>query len=127
MKLSEAIRLGAMSTPQTYGRMWSAVTGGTCALGAAYYAVDSAFLTKEKFRASDHFPILEKNPVVKIPVETLFNTYQKLTDVIVFLNDRFYWSRERIADWVEIIEKEIELNEVQVITEPTTVLITVTT
>lgn len=48
-----------------------------------------------------HFPILAE--MVDNPESLL---QQFVSDAIVNLNDEFKWSRERIADWVAVVEAE---------------------
>lgn len=101
MKLSEAIRLGAMLKPQGFGR---ATTGpratATCALGAAYQASGSQHSWGS---LCQHFPILSRLewvecPECRVPHET----------PIPHLNDDHRWTREQIADWLETIEAQYD-------------------
>jgi hypothetical protein len=82
VRLSEAIRLGAMLHPQAYGVMQQ-MDGerviGTCALGAAHEA---------------GFDILSID--------------NRLASEIQHLNDWDRWTRERIADFVESCERSEE-------------------
>lgn len=114
MRLSEAIRLGAVMKPQGFGH-WSAVSGAdaSCALGAALDAV-SAFRGSNVayLVAVEHFPILSAR--VKWPVEPIYPYSEPdmvVTDVIWVLNDCARWTREQIADWVEGVEREHGLIE----------------
>lgn len=105
MKLSEAIREGAKLRPQCFGTPFNV---GSCALGAAYEATYkettfSKLLCKE-------YPLLIKE--IKVP-KILQNCYPRTSQVcisslIANLNDQVRWSREKIADWVEKIEKKHE-------------------
>ncbi len=109
LKLSEAIRLGAMLAPQG----WRALVdseGRTCALGAALAA--SGAITIDALR--ELFPILEAL-YVGCPVDGYSKLRQPLSIVIVRLNDIFGWTRETIADWVATVEPpEPEIEEVKV-------------
>lgn len=100
--LSEYMRLGAMLRPQAFGCLFDGV--GTCANGAALEAMgwkpnrDSldAWDARE-----DLVPILQ---TVAIDPIGGYPTYVGL--IIVDLNNIHRWTRERIADWVESIERE---------------------
>lgn len=123
MKLSEAIRLGSMSTHQIYGMLVAGSGQRTCALGAAYFAVG---ILEEvlscKVDPFNKFPILKK--IVNHPLNK--NCKLQLFTVIMNLNDVCCWTREEIADWVETIEKEIESNDVTESTSHTLQPVTVT-
>lgn len=110
MKLSEAIRLGAMTGPQTYGMLFNG--DSSCALGAAYRA---GGLSKdysgrgtpiEKLWLA--FPILLKRPTIGGNHALSGANYNgncllatgSIGDCIIALNDGFRWTREQIADWV---------------------------
>lgn len=96
MKLSEAIRLGAMLKPQiTNGS--TRTTDGSCALGAA---LDAIGVVAGHARAVCHFPItlsLAVHPVTSKPAMMVLSVVREL-------NDHHRWTRERIADWVETVE-----------------------
>lgn len=103
MKLSDAIRLGAMLKPQGV-RGFLDDDGNTCALGAAADAIGRlSDLLDGRFQEVAQWPFLNK-PVAH-PV-----TQQRraMWDVVTTLNDIYGWTRERIADWVETIERERE-------------------
>lgn len=113
MKLSEAIRLGAMLKPQAYTAVL--VKGSsTCALGAAYDAVG---LLGEGHYSIDcygvilkAFPLLARD-IVPCPACGLVPSGDEddLADNISHLNDNHRWTRERIADWVATIEAAQEI------------------
>lgn len=102
MKLSEAIRLGAMLKPQAFGLCYS--DGRTCAMGAAWDAIGKLHVT-----ASD-------------PSIDFGDSYWAVAGVscpvcgrasgsgmaVAHLNDDHRWTREQIADWVETIERAQE-------------------
>jgi hypothetical protein len=100
MKLSEAIRLGAMDTPQAFYETRDH-KGGTCAMGAALHAIGVVgrpySATIEFFplalKAADH-PLRRDDDWIVI-------------SIIRDLNDEYKWSRQRIADWVETIEATV--------------------
>lgn len=114
MKLSEAIRLGAMLAPQ--GRRLLRDGYGTCALGAALEAAGGDCLD---LGASDvlrvHFPILRlvdiNCPACGISaaqLSSLMSHNGSLYGVIGHLNDDHEWTREQIADLVQTIEAQHE-------------------
>lgn len=109
LRLSEAMRLGAMLKPQAFGVFHSWRSQGTCAQGAALDAVGelmfyagAAFAMKMAMyrlfpilRCSGECPGCQKH-------------FEKLRHVVRHLNNDHRWSRERIADWVSTIEQEHE-------------------
>jgi hypothetical protein len=104
LRLSEAIRLGAMLKPKGYDGLL--VDGRTCALGAALDAIGqcNGDSEAEYQTAKEAWPLLMKEATS--PVEANYRTY--LQHAIWQLNDSRGWTRERIADWVETIEREHE-------------------
>ncbi len=97
MRLSEAIRLGAMLKPQTT-RAFSD-RGKTCALGAALDAIGELAYPARRFNVRRRFPIVKQRAVHPIA-----GTSASIEDIITSLSDWWAWTRERIADWVETIE-----------------------
>lgn len=104
MKLSEAIRLGAMATVQGFGADSIFSDDAPCALGAARLAAgiqqpSESIVFPELMR---HWPVLAKRtscPECRKHDEVAIGT-------VWHLNDEHKWSRERIADWVESIEPQ---------------------
>lgn len=132
MKLSEAIRIGATKRSQGRGSLFTRTgywqqskwidTGFTsCALGAAiegYYGgvpscgdLNGGRLLCRGESPHKEFPILLS--FVKPPVSDNYfsDDSTPLFRVIWWLNDHFEWTRERIADWVEGIELQQEIEE----------------
>jgi hypothetical protein len=102
VKLSEAIRLGAMMRPQTRGRMRS-LGGWTCALGAALDAVGD--LDARMPNAESIQRVVAKWPIAASLVQHPANVYwSSMKSIIVDLNDEHKWTREQIASWVETVE-----------------------
>ena len=107
MRLSEAIRLGAMLKPQTTGHYRKA--GATCALGAA---ADAAGIKRDMGnKLFLRFPILSiedwPEPPVKIYLDPwAVDTHNRMSlyTVIWRLNDDAELTREQIADYVATIE-----------------------
>lgn len=109
MKLSEAMRLGAMLRPQGYG--FYQTLGGSCAYGAAMEACG--------------IPAGVQNGISDEPLRTLFPISRRVATqcpactaaewaacgddrtvdgIVPHLNDDHRWTREQIAAWVETIE-----------------------
>ena len=112
MKLSEAIRLGAMLHPQAFDA-FRTPEGHTCVMAAA---ADAAGLVTTPGRSPmpalrETFPILntiitgDHRFQVDCQYAADFDLEGELTQILVFMNDCLHWSRERIADW---IEQEVE-------------------
>ena len=104
MKLSEAIRLGAMLKPQ--GREHLRRDNRTCAFGAAFDAVGelaNSVIGERSFMvmARALWPIVDNE--VKCPIA---GTTRHLGSMILSLNDEDEWTREQIADWVATIEAQ---------------------
>jgi hypothetical protein len=103
LRLSEAIRLGAMMKPQR-GILptWGAKYGeGYCALEAAAVAVSS---TANLLSIRDLWPwVLSK---AKCPYSCGFEF--DVEGAVGHLNDHHRWTREQIADWVATIEAQTE-------------------
>src|SRR6476646_3622342 len=104
MKLSEAIRLGAMLRPQAFGFAFS--KGGSCALGAAQEAMGIKSSSFRCFEESPWYPIFRyfiaiqaQCPACGLKVTDSFSVF-----LIPHLNDTHRWSREQIADWLETLE-----------------------
>ena len=106
MKLSEAIRLGAMLRPQGYGYLFA--YGKTCALGAAAEAIG---IYRECAEAiCIHDPVAADRslravwPMLESVVFDERLGRMPLRGAIMIRNDSREWTRERIADWVEQFE-----------------------
>lgn len=111
MRLSEAIRLGALMKPQRFG--YANKDGKTCAAGAAYDAIDLDF--------NEQTPEAWKwvGQVLRYCPHPNCNAYghdrPKVVQYILSLclNDGHRWTRERIAVWIESVEQELELVDKQ--------------
>lgn len=112
MTYSEAIRLGAMLGPQAFGCLRRRMKSGTqyCASGGALEAIG-------KFPACSGdggliiwqtWPWAEAR-LADLPCGCFGGT--TTTEAVFHLNDIHRWTRERIADWVETIEREHGLTE----------------
>jgi hypothetical protein len=105
MRLSEAIRLGAMVTSPLKGAFTS-VDGSACAIGAALIAVGQlkagtpsygAHHCKEA--AERLWPEFYGQPQIACPVCGAQKRF-----LVAHINNAHDWTREQIADWVESIE-----------------------
>lgn len=113
MKLSTAIRIGSMTTRQIKG-IWDDGDNGRCALGAACDAVN--YRTVHMGRMSylldsniaELFPILSHDVYITSSIGILTLGMMSLGWYITRLNDSYGISREKIADYVESIENELE-------------------
>jgi hypothetical protein len=108
MKLSEAIRLGALLGPQVYG-----ITFGdnysSCAFGAALIAINH----KNLFQQGGRYHLLSWTYIKDVwgwlstsKVACPSCGQPEVLGSIVHLNDVHMWSRERIADFVSTIEPQ---------------------
>jgi hypothetical protein len=100
MRLSEAIRLGAMATPRAVGRFFS--KDGACALGAALHAIrvkkEGGARQSPKWR---EWSAWMSAVSVECPA---CSASQRAWAIIVHLNDVHGWPREEIGRWVATIE-----------------------
>jgi hypothetical protein len=108
MRLSEAIRLGALIRPQAFGSYF--YDGRSCALGAAMEAandVDGRLASMEDFyqRVSIPFGELRACPAKRCHWgQHGLNDQYGADNLVVHLNDYHRWTRERIADYIETLE-----------------------
>lgn len=94
MRLSEAIRLGAMMRPQVFGEYY--VDGGSCAMGAACEAAGVSGQQIQRYEMQWPDIINASCPAC--------TGHRIWASTIVHLNDDHRWTREQIADWVQTIE-----------------------
>ena len=110
MRLSEAIRLGAMLKSQGFN---GDDVVHSCALRAAADAIGLADFKQGRRRILDYaqlrcvFPILNEQRICPV----LPHYSDDMLAVIWHLNDDHRWTRERIADWVETVEPADVLTE----------------
>jgi hypothetical protein len=102
MKLSEAIRLGAMLKPQCRGEFYK--DGKTCALGAA---LDASGIGDFGLKYASDDDVVDRWPISDLRIQRHGLT-RTLRNHIVRLNDSDRWTREQIADWVATIEAQNE-------------------
>jgi len=114
MKLSEAIRIGSVSSKQGFRQYHDSWGDYRCALGAAYYAVRGhALVSPQNLHAA--FPVLNERlpPNFQCPANAFClpprsGFYTLFGIIITHLNDYHKWDRLRIADWVASFEKSLE-------------------
>jgi|SRR5579872_6705475 len=109
MKLSEAIRLGSLLSPQIFGELEN--HNGTCAMGAAFKAIgydnkirivkpppewESLLFSHCRCPECDRLLTLPESER-RIPTH---KTSLLLVVIVSHLNDYHEWTREAIADWV---------------------------
>lgn len=118
MQLSEAIRLGAVLGKQMIGK-FNDGDDNTCAVGAAGLAIGLKYNPMQYVtEIREAFPLLKQsvqNPV-KCDDVSCGRPHRILNSVgatIIHLNDSHNWSREKIADWVQSVEREVYIPEVQ--------------
>ncbi len=103
MKLSEAMRLGAMIRPQAFGgyMVRKGAEYHSCVLGAAIEAANSGLAAWPWLKSWKYHPFC--------PACAGGDQSGDAYSIIVHLNDRHRWTRERIADWVATIEPAEEV------------------
>jgi hypothetical protein len=118
MKLWQAILAGCRWRNQTKATLFSKDLDGavsSCALGAAYEGIAGEVCWDSK-RAYDRldksFPVLNQKtrcPVTGCSVQMMFHT---LGCIIIHLNDKHGWSRERIAlEVVRLNEEQADVDD----------------
>lgn len=105
MKLYEAMLLGSAATPKSDGYFYNRNTGGTCALGAAVWAIGQMNFQSP---AQTHLTLPAVWPdmmkrTVTCPECGVQNTVQA---IVPHLNNSkgHNWTREAIAEWLKPIE-----------------------
>lgn len=104
MRLSEAIRLGAMLKPQAFGDYFNSV--GTCALGAACEAAGVSCEAIGDYERQFLAVFAEPCPACGVRPDTGNKYTSGFCNTVLHLNDTHRWTREQIADWVETIEQQ---------------------
>jgi hypothetical protein len=112
MRLSEAIKLGAMMKPQGFGVVDNGRNNKSCALLAAANAVG----LKKLLFGNRHWPwpwMWTERTLARCPVrcEASADGAYHVGGLIAHLNDQHQWTREAIADWVATIEPADERPE----------------
>lgn len=103
MKLWRTMLDGAKKGPQVFGK-WHDGNGGTCAMGAIMLGCGHVFDSHAWYDA--YRDIMERFPELRLYAECPANSMctvlrpSTLAEVIMHLNDRHRWSRQRIAEWL---------------------------
>lgn len=116
MKLSEAIRLGAMLGPQRFDGKSN--DEGACALEGAARAAGLVDWKCNDMQVC--FPILLRDvPYPSIVPDHLREDHDKesVEEIIWVLNDSLRCTREQTADWVETLETPVPTGEVRELAE----------
>lgn len=119
MSLSEAMRLGSMTTRPTRNTLCRTddETGAileTCAMGAAYVAAGVLYAGKVTVPPPDdtpewHWAYYHLAEAIRCPDPGCRPMhFNSVLGVILHLNDDHDWSREAIADWVADVERATE-------------------
>lgn len=104
LRLSEAIRLGAMTTRQGFGQMNNGPEI-TCALGSALHSIGKLSNFSITAHAGEYWPWL-KEPLTCPACGIVVSDYEEGYWTITHLNDIHEWTREEIADFVATLEPE---------------------
>lgn len=111
MKLSEAMRLGAMIRPQCFNELFANFglpSEESCALGAA---IEGAGLKKGNKIWDNELPLAWKNLLARPARCPICHGSEIVHAIVVHLNNEHHWTRERIAtEFVEPIERQLEAN-----------------
>ena len=106
MRLWQAMLVGAQRGPQVFGT-WGDGHGGTCAMGAVMCGIgceiDDVWNFNPFTQVRETFPELKLFADCPDGQDCGNDTHlQPLTlmEVIMHLNDRHKWSRQRIAEWL---------------------------
>ena len=99
MKLSEAIRLGAMLRPQGFGPQ-VVTERGSCVWGAAIEAIGQ-YPNVYWSRVLSKWPVATEPSVCPV---LRCGTLGSVSGVMVHLNNDHCWTREKIAEWVATME-----------------------
>jgi hypothetical protein len=139
--ISDDIREGSKTTTQCFQQYTILMVGEhrmTCALGAACLAKGYPNLHRDGGAQGLRRYWPELDEMVLWPDEVInkgFNGYNKsrrhdLMTVIIGLNDRYRWTREKIADWIDTLElprlleippRKVEIEVVDLVEETVTV------
>lgn len=105
MRLSEAIRLGALLGPQAF-RVVRDLDGATCAFGAASDAAGLQFDVMDPYAMVD--ALTEAWPWLVKRLRCPACRRRRVGGAVISdcLNDHHRWTRERIADWVATVEPD---------------------
>jgi hypothetical protein len=104
LMLHEAIRLGAMLKPQSFG---GRTKDHSCALQAACDAIGISYNLKSLIDPASTGQLCSKFPILGLqyPHPHPIGIKRPLASIIWWRNDISKWTREQIADWLEPIER----------------------
>lgn len=111
MRLSEAIRLGATMTRQCFGDLHDDEFTSTCAFGAAWDAIGLLRVSEATRRLG--FPLAWewiKSTHLSCPKCEFSDS---ICGIVMHLNDDHHWTREHIADFVELHEGLPDIEQFQ--------------
>lgn len=111
MQLSEAIRLGSLLKPQGFGAVLQWKIDGTivtCAYGAALDAVGRVKLSPGGVVLESALPEWNSFFCGSPTACPECGKETRMQIIVAHLNDDHHWTRERIADFVEIVEQSLE-------------------
>jgi hypothetical protein len=109
MKLSEAIRLGAMLRPQqAFYVQFDEGENATCALGAAAEAAGILDLSVPNGYSGKAPEAWRPLVMTRSACPACGLRATRVDNQIIHLNNYHRWTREQIADWVETIEAKAE-------------------
>lgn len=105
MKLSEAIRLGAMLKPQGFG---GTTKDASCALRAASDALGIPELRHLLYYGLNYEELKGRFPFLRCEAHCPACSARNddTLSIIWHLNDTHRWTREQIADWVATVEPQ---------------------
>lgn len=119
MSLAEAIRLGALLKPQAFHGPVDLVSKETvtCALAAAAEAIGLARFNRRADLWLTWFGSMEWQRS-HCPACRSYNDIA-VTSLVIHLNDDHRWTRERIADWVDVQERTVRAGQEVVVVATT--------
>lgn len=125
MKLSTAMKLGIMATAPTtnhltFDRDAEGRICASCAIGAAAFAVGimtpmrfaQGYMTGHFGELGKRFPLLNRKVTSPIRVHGFGSTVGQIASI---LYESHGWSRERVVDWIESIERVQEPEPVRAV------------
>jgi hypothetical protein len=104
MPLSQAIRLGATMKPQAFGYFYGDDGRSSCALGAAADAIGADPERLEFARTWQFADVFDQPLCPECGKNADERDGDGDKDIIIHLNDVHQWTRESIADFVELHE-----------------------
>jgi hypothetical protein len=118
VKLSEAIKIGRAKRPQVRGDFVKLVrlpdgsrVHGTCDLGAAYEGLTGKLPTHSKAASSNvvlealskELGVSKFVDLALLPDPIYKSPYERISSVVIKLNDKLKWPTEKTVAWLESI------------------------